>query len=584
MELRAVLWVLWPQAANDKIIDTLYDLIDEDGSGKILEDEFVSQMTLLTNEVKKEKQKARDARREAAKAKKLQERRRHRNTQKPVFSYRERGIDRRWYALLRERKFGFPVPEPDDPVGRMQAEEERKEALRIRKLFFALDKDGSGAIEKEELAMLGEHLFGELMTPAQLDLAMNEMDPDGSGEVSFEEFHAWFLSEGEFRRKAVEEERNSKRVKLRTIFDDVDTDGGGSIDKDEVKRLARTLFDTDLTPLELKRAMKEMDPDGSGEVDFNEFCEWYFGDGPFRKKVEDMQKRREAEWLKIMEMEQAEAARLNKLAWLRGMFNSVDKDGSGAIDVSEVAELVDLIFGTKLGPRQVCMLDKRELLLWSTMTHKCPLLLLLQLEQCMAEMDPDGSGEVDFKEFSDWCNREVPKDRLDDMYSWTIVQNQILVGSAGKLNYAMSRLLRMWFNEADGDGGGSLEGKEIAKLASMLLGRELSGVETDQLMQQMDPVVKCEACDGGRLSDRACKECNGSGKTGGDGEVDFVEFEVRAGNPPRYRPLLGQPPCTMVLGQSALFFLSRPGLGLGAHKTIPLVSYAAGGFTVHRCR
>ena len=59
MELRAVLWVLWPQATDDKIIDTLYDLIDEDGSGRILEDEFVSQMTRLTAEVKKEKQKAR---------------------------------------------------------------------------------------------------------------------------------------------------------------------------------------------------------------------------------------------------------------------------------------------------------------------------------------------------------------------------------------------------------------------------------------------------------------------------------------------------------------------------------------------
>lgn len=353
MELRAVLWVLWPEAADDRIIDTLYDLIDEDGSGKILEDEFVSQMKRLTDEVAQEKKQARDARREAAKTKKLQERHKRRNLQKPEFSYREREIDRRWHALLRDRKFGFPVPEPDDPVARMKAEEEKTEALRIRKMFFELDKDGSGSIEKEELALLGEHLFGEMMTPAQLDLAMNEMDPDGSGEISFEEFHAWFLSEGEFRRKAMEEERTSKRIKLRAIFEDVDTDGGGSIDKDEVKRLARTLFDTDLSPLELKRVMKEMDPDGSGEVDFEEFCTWYFGDGPFRKKVEEEQKRREVEWKKVLEQENAESARQNKLAWLRGMFSSVDLDGSGAIDASEVAELVRLIFGTNMGPRQV---------------------------------------------------------------------------------------------------------------------------------------------------------------------------------------------------------------------------------------
>jgi Ca2+-binding EF-hand superfamily protein len=501
MELRAVLWVLWPQAADDSIIDTLYDLIDDDGSGKIMENEFVSKMEELTKEVMEEKKAAREARRKAAIEKKKVEQRQRKDLQKPEFSYREREIDRRWYALLREKRFGFPVVVPDDPVARMEREEEKKEALRIRKMFFELDKDGSGAIEKEELALLGEHLFGEIMTPAQLDLAMGEMDPDGSGEISFEEFHAWFLSEGEFRQKALEEERNNKRIALRKIFEDVDTDGGGSIDKDEVKRLARTLFDIELSPLELKRAMKEMDPDGSGEVDFEEFCAWYFGDGAFRKKVEEEQKRRDIELAQQAEVEAKQLASQNKLAWLKDMFSAVDEDGSGAIDSDEVAELVNKIFGTRMGPEQ--------------------------LQRCMDDMDPDGSGEVDFGEFATWCNREVPLDRLDDIYGWRLVQHQALAGSGGKLQYAMSRLLRMWFNEADTDGGGSLEGKEVAKLASVLLGRELNVYETERLMEQMDPVVRCEVCDGGRVAHVKCKNCGGKGKTGGDGEVDFLEFEVR---------------------------------------------------------
>lgn len=145
----------------------------------------------------------------------------------------------------------------------------------------------------------------------------------------------------------------------------------------------------------------------------------------------------------------------------------------------------------------------------------------------MVEMDPDGSGEIDFAEFAQWCNREVPKERLDAMYGWTLVQKQDLASSGGKLNYAMSRLLRMWFNEADTDGGGSLEGKEIAKLASVLLGRQLNAFETQNLMEQMDPVVQCEVCDGkGLMNDQRCKNCDGKGQTGGDGEVDFLEFEV----------------------------------------------------------
>eukprot|EP01046_Picozoa_sp_COSAG06_P036540 COSAG06_NODE_4037_length_4638_cov_4.665124_1_plen_118_part_10 len=118
MELRAVLWVLWPKAADDSIIDTLYDLIDDDGSGKIMENEFVSKMEELTKEVMEEKKAAREARRKAAIEKKKVERRQWKDLQKPEFSYREREIDRRWYALLRDKRFGFPVVVPDDPVAR----------------------------------------------------------------------------------------------------------------------------------------------------------------------------------------------------------------------------------------------------------------------------------------------------------------------------------------------------------------------------------------------------------------------------------------------------------------------------------
>ena len=38
----------------------------------------------------------------------------------------------------------------------------------------------------------------------------------------------------------------------------MDTDGGGFIDMEEVKQLARSIFSKELTSLELRRAMKEM--------------------------------------------------------------------------------------------------------------------------------------------------------------------------------------------------------------------------------------------------------------------------------------------------------------------------------------
>lgn len=79
----------------------------------------------------------------------------------------------------------------------------------------------------------------------------------------------------------------------------MDTDDGGSLDRGEIRILARSLGNqltgisqSDImashlgphkllrhlriaTDEQLSQAMAEMDEDGSGEVDFDEFFEWY---------------------------------------------------------------------------------------------------------------------------------------------------------------------------------------------------------------------------------------------------------------------------------------------------------------------
>ena len=158
------------------------------------------------------------------------------------------------------------------------------------------------------------------------------MDTSGDGEIDFEEFHAWYTSEGEFRRKAKLEATQAETRRLRQIFDCVDADGGGSIDAEEVAQLARKLFGADLTPLELKRAMKEMDPDRSGGVTFEEFERWFSGEGDFRKRAEKQQRLVAKEQAQRVAMAQEEQARRGKLEWLRAIFRQVDDDDSGAID------------------------------------------------------------------------------------------------------------------------------------------------------------------------------------------------------------------------------------------------------------
>mmetsp|Transcript_87200 Transcript_87200/g.241823 ORF Transcript_87200/g.241823 Transcript_87200/m.241823 type:complete len:171 (+) Transcript_87200:68-580(+) len=59
---------------------------------------------------------------------------------------------------------------------------------------------------------------------------------------------------------------------FREIFDLVDTDGGGSIGTEELARLMDTLG-IRTTPEELKLMVSEIDENGNGEIDFEEFVQ-----------------------------------------------------------------------------------------------------------------------------------------------------------------------------------------------------------------------------------------------------------------------------------------------------------------------
>ena len=61
---------------------------------------------------------------------------------------------------------------------------------------------------------------------------------------------------------------------LKEVFTNADTDGGGTLDRDEIAALAVKLGKR-LSKKELDEAMKDMDEDDSNEVDFDEFKAWW---------------------------------------------------------------------------------------------------------------------------------------------------------------------------------------------------------------------------------------------------------------------------------------------------------------------
>lgn len=152
---------------------------------------------------------------------------------------------------------------------------------RINDIFKAFDADSSGAIDRDKVVELGSRLFGQQLTPAQVDMVLMQMDPDGDGQISRDEFTSWYISANAqgFLEQLRAVEREAQTARLRDLFDAADGDGSNEIDGLEAEQLLVSLFGTALSDLEQRRALRTMDPGGDGQISFEELEKWYFGAG-----------------------------------------------------------------------------------------------------------------------------------------------------------------------------------------------------------------------------------------------------------------------------------------------------------------
>ena len=61
----------------------------------------------------------------------------------------------------------------------------------VEMLFEEIDEDGSGTLDRDEIALCARKM-GQPLSEDALDAAMKEMDEDGNGSVDFAEFYSWF--------------------------------------------------------------------------------------------------------------------------------------------------------------------------------------------------------------------------------------------------------------------------------------------------------------------------------------------------------------------------------------------------------
>lgn len=140
----------------------------------------------------------------------------------------------------------------------------------LKDLFMAMDNDNNGTLSVSELKQ-GLEKAGVAVPPDLVEM-MNSIDTDGSGVIDYSEFMAATMD----KRKYIQEDVCWRAFKT------FDVDGSGNIDKYELMKLlgidtalgaVGDVMQIQATEDEVDLIMKEVDLNGDGKIDFDEFLQ-----------------------------------------------------------------------------------------------------------------------------------------------------------------------------------------------------------------------------------------------------------------------------------------------------------------------
>ena len=161
----------------------------------------------------------------------------------------------KWDAWMVERQGDKPTKDKSA---------EFKEAVEKFKLF---DQNGNGTIDATELSSVLQSM-GKEVTSTQIKYLMNLADVDENGAIRFSEF---FKALKKLRRDQAQQDYGHLDDKeIRALFRTFDVDGTGFISSCELRKMA-VAFDMKPSDQEVRVALNQLDVNGNGQIDYEEF-------------------------------------------------------------------------------------------------------------------------------------------------------------------------------------------------------------------------------------------------------------------------------------------------------------------------
>ena len=267
-------------------------------------------------------------------------------------------------------------------------------------------------------------------------------------------------------------------------FGNFDADGGGSVCEDELGAMMRKMGST-VSDEQLTELIAEVDEDGNGEMDFDEFLtmvenyKCHREGRPTRREAAKAAEEARKVASYVVSAKHAAMFEAEELMRYKKQFALLDADGGGSIGED------------KLG----AMMAKLDITVSAQM-----------LTELIAEVDEDGNGEMDFTEFLAMMDKMKTRQRASTQDAMRAAAEAAQLASyvvsdadAERFGFDADEILgyKRMFATFDADGGGSIDEEElIAAFAKM--GEHLSWEQVGELIAAVDE--------------------------DGNGEIDFTEF------------------------------------------------------------